>query len=128
MLLFELAIAKSVLPIPRKSPDVMAWAVLFTVMSLRAMKTPVTPAFTTAKVTGFEVPPPGVGLVTVTVAVPTVAISVARIDAVSFELLTNVVARALPFQLTTDVDTKPVPDTVSVKAAPPGAAKVGTSG
>ncbi len=44
------------------------------------------------------------------------------------ELLTKVVARALPFQFTTDPDMKPVPFTVSVNPAPPGATASGTSG
>lgn len=40
----------------------------------------------------------------------------------------KVVARGLPFQWTTEALTKPVPLTVSSKAADPGAAVVGTSG
>ncbi len=42
--------------------------------------------------------------------------------------LTNVVARAPPFQFTTEPETKPVPFTVSVNEPLPGAALVGTSG
>jgi hypothetical protein len=38
------------------------------------------------------------------------------------------VARGLPFQFTTDLETKPVPFTVSVNAGPPGATASGTSG
>jgi len=37
----------------------------------------------------------------------------------------NVVALAAPLSFTTEVDTKPVPFTVSVKAAPPAVALVG---
>lgn len=48
--------------------------------------------------------------------------------AVNCELFTKVVARALPFQFTTDPDTKPVPFTVSVNPAPPGATASGTRG
>ena len=40
------------------------------------------------KLNPLDVPPPGVGFVTVTVAVPAVVISLARIDAVSCVLLT----------------------------------------
>ena len=72
-----------------------------------------------------DVPPPGAGLVTVTVAVPAVAISAAVMAAVSCVALTNVVVLAAPLNFTTDVDTKPVPLTVSVKAAPPAVALVG---
>jgi hypothetical protein len=72
-----------------------------------------------------DVPPPGVGLVTVTVAVPAVAISAAVIAAVSWVALTKVVVLAAPLNFTTDVDTKPVPFTVRVKAAPPAVAPVG---
>jgi hypothetical protein len=84
--------------------------------------------FTTAKATGFEVPPPGAGLVTVTAAVPAVAMAVTGTAAVSFELLTKVVVSAAPFHLTTAVDAKPVPLTVRANAAPPGAAAAGTRG
>ena len=53
-------------------------------------------------VEALEVPPPGVGLKTVTGAVPAVAMSPARIWAWSWMLLTKVVVRSLPFQRTTD--------------------------
>ena len=72
-----------------------------------------------------DVPPPGAGFVTVTVAVPAVAISAAVIAAVSCVALTKAVVLAAPLNFTTDVDTKPVPFTVSVKAAPPAVALVG---
>ena len=62
---------------------------------------------------------------TVTVAVPAVAISAAVMAAVNCVALTNVVVLAAPLNFTTDVDTKPVPLTVSVKAAPPAVAPVG---
>ena len=74
--------------------------------------------------TAFDVPL-GAGFVTVTVAVPAVAISAAVIAAVSWVALTNVVVLAAPLNFTTDVDTKPVPFTVRVKAAPPAVALVG---
>jgi hypothetical protein len=63
--------------------------------------------------------------VTLTVAVPAVAISAAMIAAVNFVVLTNVVVLVAPLNFTTDVDTKPVPFTVRVKAAPPAVALVG---
>ena len=72
-----------------------------------------------------DVPPPGAGLVTVTVAVPAVAISAAVTAAVSCVPLTKVVVLTAPLNFTTDVDTKPVPFTVRVKAAPPAVALVG---
>jgi hypothetical protein len=43
-------------------------------------------------------------------------------------LLTNCVLRGLPFQFTTDPETKPVPFTVSVNPGAPGATLVGTNG
>src|SRR6184192_507665 len=80
------------------------------------------------KNTVLEAPPRGLGLTTVTEAVLAVAMSEARILANNCELLTKLVARALPFQFTTDPETKPVPFTVSVNPALPGAIASGTSG
>ena len=73
------------------------------------------------------VPPPGVALVTVTLALPEVAMSDARIAAVNCVALTNVVVFALPLNFTTDVETKFVPFTVKVNAAPPATMPVGLS-
>src|SRR6266404_29508 len=78
-----------------------------------------------ANVCAAEVPPPGVEVTTVTEAVPVVAMSAAVIAAVSWMALTNVVVRAAPFHCTVLPLTKPVPLTVSVKAAPPTVALVG---
>lgn len=72
-----------------------------------------------------DVPPPGAGLVTVTFGVPAAAMSAAVIDAVICVALTNVVAFAAPLKFTTEVETKFVPFTVSVNAAPPAVAVVG---
>ena len=72
-----------------------------------------------------DVPPPGAGFVTVTLAVPAVAMSAGVIAAVNCVALTNAVVLAAPLNFTTDVDTKPVPFTVRVKAAPPAVALVG---
>src|SRR5206468_3255993 len=74
-----------------------------------------------------EVPPPGVGVTAVTLAVPTAAMSAAVIAAVSWMALTKVVVRVAPFQRTVEPFTNPVPLTVSVKAAPPTVALVGVS-
>ncbi len=71
------------------------------------------------------VPPPGVGLNTVTEAVPVVAMSPAGIAARNWPLLTKVVARLLLFQRTTEVLTKLEPFTVSVKSTPPAVVLVG---
>jgi hypothetical protein len=82
----------------------------------------------TSKKSTFDVPPPGVGFTTVTEAVAAFATSEARILAVSRDRLTKVVVRGLPFHFTTELETKPVPFTVSVNAAPPGLAASGTRG
>jgi hypothetical protein len=82
----------------------------------------------TSRKSVLEAPPPGLGLNTVTEAVLAVPMSEERMLAVNCELLTNLVVRALPFQFTTDLDTKPVPFTVSVNPAPPGATASGTRG
>src|SRR6516225_3625815 len=78
--------------------------------------------------TTFEVPPPCLGLTTV---METVSLSgCAPTVAFSWELLTNVAVSGLPFQFTSEPDTKPVPFTVSMKGEPPGpgATASGTSG
>jgi hypothetical protein len=77
------------------------------------------------KLTALEVPPPGVGLKTVTDAEPAVAMSAAVIDAVTRVPLAYVVVRLAPFQRTTEPEMKFVPLTVSVKAAPPAVADDG---
>jgi hypothetical protein len=77
----------------------------------------------------FDSPPPGPrGLTTVTDPVFGLAMSSARIVAVNCDRLTNVVARGLPFQYTSEPATKPVPFTVRVKLGPPGATLAGTRG
>src|SRR5215472_4078704 len=67
------------------------------------------------------VPPPGFGFVTFTGNAPAIATSLAGTVAVSWVALTNVVVSALPLKFTADVDTKFVPVTVKVRAAPPAA-------
>jgi hypothetical protein len=49
------------------------------------------------KESALDVPPPGVGLTTVTLAVPAEAMSAAVVAAVNCVLLTNVVVRLDPF-------------------------------
>ena len=55
------------------------------------------------------------------------AISVARMAAVTCDALTKVVVRLLPFHLTAAPAAKPDPFTVRVKAGPPGAELAGDS-
>ena len=62
---------------------------------------------------------------TVTLAVPAVAMSAARIDAVTWVALTYIVVRFVPFHLTTELLTKLVPFTVRVNAVPPAVADEG---
>jgi hypothetical protein len=71
----------------------------------------------------LDVPPPGAGLKTVTIAVPPAAMSAAVIAACKLVLDANVVGRALPFHCTTEDDRKLVPVTVNVNAVPPAVAE-----
>jgi hypothetical protein len=82
-------------------------------------------AATIESVTAFDVPPPGAGLTTVTVAVLIAVMSLAGIAAVTWVSLTKLVGRSDPFQRTTEFKTKPVPFTMSVKAGPPAPARFG---
>ena len=68
------------------------------------------------KFTEFDVPPPGVGLVTVIAGVPILMTSVDKMAAVSCVALTKEVVRGLPPKFTTEVLTKFVPVTVNVSA------------
>jgi len=79
------------------------------------------------KVSPPDVPPPGDGFTTVTEAVPAVVMSLAKMAAVTCVALTKVVARALPFHCTAELETKLVPVTVSVNAAPLAVALEGES-
>jgi hypothetical protein len=76
-------------------------------------------------VCAFDVPPPGVGFTTVTEAEPAVATREAGTVAVSWVAETNVVASAVPFQFTVEVETKLVPLTVKVKPPLPAVTQVG---
>jgi len=75
----------------------------------------------------FDVPPPGVGLKTVTVRVAPAAMSVAEIVAFNSVGETYVVGRFAPFHRTTEVATKFVPFTVRVKPGLPAVVEVGLS-
>jgi hypothetical protein len=77
------------------------------------------------KVCGFDRPPPGAGLKTVTLAAPAVAISEASIATVNWVLDPKVVTRSTLFQRTTEPEIKPVPLTVRLNAEPPLVADVG---
>jgi hypothetical protein len=81
----------------------------------------------TVNVRAPDVPPPGAGVNTVTDAVPAVAMSLARMAAVSWVLLTNVVVRLAPFHRTTEPATKLLPVAVSVNPAPPAVRLLGAS-
>jgi len=76
-------------------------------------------------VCGALVPPPGVGLKTVTLAVPAVAMSDAGTVAVRVVLLTNLVVSLVPFHSMLELDTKLVPVAVSVNEDPPWVAELG---
>jgi hypothetical protein len=77
------------------------------------------------KVIGADTPPPGDGVATATVAVPTDAMSAAEMVARRSVELTNVVGRLAPFHVTTDVATKLLPVTANVNCGPPTDAKLG---
>jgi hypothetical protein len=79
------------------------------------------------KLSEFEAPPPGEGLVTVTATVSAVAIAVAGTVAVSSVALTNAVVSATPSKFTTELLMKFDPVTVSVNPADPAVALAGFS-
>src|SRR5262245_11819329 len=81
----------------------------------------------TVKLTLFEGPAVGAGLITVTGTVAAAAMSPAVIAAVSRVLLTKVVVRGAPFHRTAGPGTKPLPSTVNVNAGPPAGALFGES-
>jgi hypothetical protein len=76
-------------------------------------------------VCALDVPPPGLGFTTVMDAVPEVATREAGTVAVSWVEETKVVASAVPFQFTVEVETNLVPFTVKVKSALPAVIQVG---
>jgi hypothetical protein len=76
-------------------------------------------------VAAADVPPPGVGFVTVTPGVPAVATSVAKTGIVNCVALIKVVVRAVPLKFTTEVEMKFVPITTSVNPDEPAAIVLG---
>lgn len=80
----------------------------------------------TVNVLEVDVPPPGVGLRTLTEAVPLAAMSDAVMTAVSRVAETKVVVRLDPFQRTVEVGTKPAPSTVMTKLPPPTIVELGS--
>jgi hypothetical protein len=72
-----------------------------------------------------DMPPPGEGFTTITLAVPADVMSAAVIAAVTIVLLTNVVVRIEPFHCTVELLRRLVPFTVSVNAALPAIAEDG---
>jgi hypothetical protein len=79
----------------------------------------------TVKFTALDVPPPGVGFVTVTGNVPAVATSALVRASVSWVLLTKVGVPLDPLKLTDEVLTKPVPLMVRVCAPEPATTELG---
>jgi len=77
------------------------------------------------KVCGADVPPPGVGVTTVMMAVPTAARSAAGITAVSWVVFTKVVVRAVVLKSTVAPFTKPLPVRVRVVLGLPKGTEVG---
>src|SRR3954447_1343835 len=84
-------------------------------------------AGTIVHVSNPDVPPPGGAVVTDTCAMPTAATSALPIVVRSSVALTNVVARAPPFQFTTEAAVKLDPFTVSVNPLRPTTAVDGDS-
>jgi hypothetical protein len=79
----------------------------------------------TAKSMLAEVPPPGAGLLTVTLFNAAVAISAAVNEIWSWLEETNVVVRATPLNCTTELLIKLLPFTLSVKPCPPTMTELG---
>ena len=77
------------------------------------------------KLKAFDEPPPGVGLLTVMLAVPAEAMSLAGMEAVSFVALLKVVVRSDPFHRTVAPETKLEPLTVRAKPGSPASAELG---
>jgi hypothetical protein len=77
------------------------------------------------KLKAFEAPRLGAGLLTVTLAAPAEAMSPARIEAVSWVVLTKVVARSDPFHRTVAPETKLEPLTVRVNPGSPAFFELG---
>src|SRR6266850_4927173 len=81
--------------------------------------------WTMVSTTGDEGPPPGVGLLTVIWGVPTAAISLARIEALSWFLPKTVVVLGEPLKLSVAVEAKFVPKACRVKPRLPATTLLG---
>ena len=77
------------------------------------------------KLRAFDVSPPGAGLLTVMLAVPAVAMSLAEIDAVKLVPLVRVVVRSDSFHCMVELETKFEPLTVRVNPGLPAMAEFG---
>src|SRR5438132_683506 len=130
------AVGQVTATVPVKPPlgvTVIGMVTVFGVVPATAVIVPLPPVMVnvpvlfTVKVTLLEVPPPGAGFVTVTAGVPAVAMSDARMAAISWVPLTNVVVFAAPAKFTVEAFTKFVPFTVRVNDGPPAVALVGES-
>ena len=77
------------------------------------------------KVRAFDGPPPGAGLLTVTLAVPAVAMSLAGIVAVKLVAPFTVVVRSDPFHRTVEPETKFEPLTVRANSGLPATTELG---
>lgn len=81
--------------------------------------------FVTVNVVAAEAPPPGAGFTTVIWGVPPLASSDADTLICNCVALIKVVVLLVPFHCTTEVETKPVPVTVTVVALLPAGTEVG---
>jgi hypothetical protein len=79
---------------------------VFTVPSGKAAAVAMVSNDEIVKLTAFEDPPPGEGLLTVMLAVPDETISLAEIEAVRLVALLKVVGRSDPFHRTVAPETK----------------------
>jgi len=82
-------------------------------------------AMSTVRSTAFEVPPPGLGVTTLTGNVPAVVSCAAGMTAVNCVELPTVVVTAVPLNWTVDCWANPVPVTVSVVSPLPASMVVG---
>lgn len=89
--------------------------------------TPVGIAPLMVKLAAVDVPPPGAGLTTITIAVPGKAMAVAGMAAVSCVPLIYEVGNVVPFHCTAEEEMKLFPFTVSANAIPPAAFERGES-
>jgi len=75
---------------------------------------------------GVDVPPPGVGFVTVTAKSPLVTMLEAGMCALNWVVLRKFVTTGVPAKLTTEVGMKSLPETLKVTSGPPAGALAGS--